>query len=422
MLDYKFDNSSSYLVAGTFGSDSMALIDMMIKEGVKPIVCSINYHKFEGSDSDFASLKSYCEKNGLIFEGFDTDSLPEEEKYHQGDFKEWARKLRYGFFKKIYDKYNASALFVAHQQDDLIETYLLQKQRKRRLAHYGLSPISTVNSMVVVRPLLNYSKSDLQEYDEENHVPFSASTSKMEDEHMKNSIRKDVISKMSEIDRENVLDEMRLANDETIGLQRSINHTIEEGEELDIRALIALPEDGFVSAITKLVSSAPEKISLKAKDFSAIRAFCLAPQPNLSMKLNGSTYLIKEYDVITIGHHPDELPYSYVLEKPGKLDTPYFELDFSMGAEDRNITSDDYPITIRSVLPGDNYVVHGYLEPVRRLYSIWKMPIQIRYTWPVFINKDGKIIYVPRFRLVFRECHTSILKMKTTIQDKNDAM
>ena len=81
----------------------------------------------------------------------------------------------------------------------------------------------------------------------------------------------------------------------------------------------------------------PLGVSLKVKDYEAIRKFCLAPQPNLAMKLNDSTYLIKEYDVIMVGNNPKELPYTYTLEKNGKLDTPYFELDFSMGALDRGI-------------------------------------------------------------------------------------
>lgn len=414
MIDFKFDESSTYLVAGTFGSDSMALIDMMVKKGIKPVVCSLNYHKFDSSDSDFASLRDYCEKNGLVFEGLDTNDLPEKEKIKENeDYKEFARRVRYDFFKKIYEKYNASAFFVAHQQDDLIETYLLQKQRKGHVAHYGLFPMSTVEGMVVVRPLLNYSKQDLIDYDNENHVPYSTNASKNEDEYMRNSIRRDVISKMSEIDREKVLDEMRAANDEQFGLSDSVIHEAVVADELDIRALIALPYDGFINAINKLVSTASRKVSLKVKDYEAIRKFCLAPQPNLAMKLNDSTYLVKEYDVITVGNNPNELPYTYTLEKNGKLDTPYFELDFSMGALDRGIKDDDYPLTVRSVLPTDNYVVHGYLEPVRRLYSVWKMPVTLRYIWPVFVNKDGKIIYVPRYRQTFSEYHTSILRMKT---------
>ena len=41
MLDYKFDKNGTYLLSGTFGPDSMALLDMVQKEGIKPIVCCV---------------------------------------------------------------------------------------------------------------------------------------------------------------------------------------------------------------------------------------------------------------------------------------------------------------------------------------------------------------------------------------------
>jgi hypothetical protein len=38
------------------------------------------------------------------------------------------------------------------------------------------------------------------------------------------------------------------------------------------------------------------------------------------------------------------------------------------------------------------------------------------HVWPVFLNKDGKIIYVPRYKKGFSEYHSSILN----IHVKND--
>lgn len=413
MLDYKFEKNATYLVAGTYGPDSMALIDMLAHEEGRIIVCAVNYHKFAESNADFSSLQFYCEAKNIEFRGLDTDSLPAEKKYVEGsDFKDWARDIRYSFFKEIYIKEKASALFLAHQQDDLIETYLLQKQRKAHVAHYGLAAISTVDDMIVVRPLLNFSRQDLLDYNAEHRVPYSASDATFQDQYIRNPIRRDVISKLSEIDRDNILNEMRAANDETIGLVKNLTSKIEEGEELDIRGLIALPRDEFASTLVKFVSKTDSAVNLKAEDIAGIRKMCLAPQPNLTYKLSPTTFVIKEYDVITIGHDPDELPYCLTLDKPGVLDIDAFYLDFTMGAEDRNIHEDDYPLTIRSVLPADTYVVHGFLEPVRRLYSVWKMPLALRSIWPVFLNKDGKIIYVPTFRADFREYHTSILRIK----------
>ena len=413
MLDYKFEKNATYLVAGTYGPDSMALIDMLTHEQGRIIVCAVNYHKFAESNADFSSLQFYCEAKKIEFRGLDTDTLPEEKKYVEGaDFKDWARDVRYSFFKEIYDQEKASALFLAHQQDDLIETYLLQKQRKAHVAHYGLASVATVDGMIVVRPLLNFSRQDLLDYNAEHRVPYSASDANFQDQYIRNPIRRDVISKLSEIDRDNILNEMRAANDETFGLVKNMTTKIEEGEELDIRGLIALPADAVAATVVKFVSKADSAGSLKAEDIAGIRKMCLAPQPNLTYKLSPTTFVIKEYDVITIGHDPDELPYCVTLDKPGILDTDAFYLDFSMGAEDRNIHEDDYPLTIRSVLPADTYVVHGFLEPVRRLYSVWKMPLALRAIWPVFLNKDGKIIYVPTYKADFREYHTSVLRIK----------
>lgn len=418
MLDYKFDSKANYIVSGTYGSDSMALLDMMQKEGVKPIVCCVNYHKFERSNSDYNALEAYAKEKGLIFEGLDTDALPAEAQLQEGaDFSAWARKTRYDFFSKIYKKYDAAGLVLAHQQDDLIETYLLQKSGNAHVAHYGLSVTTTVNDMVVIRPLLHFSKQDLLEYDEENHIGYSASSDEFQTAYTRSPIRRE-IAKMSEIDRERILDEMKAANDDTIAMVRSLEKDISAGEELDIRAIIALPADAFVTTLMKFVSQADAPVHLTAKKIGEIRKLCLAPQPNLSMKLAEGVYIIKEYDVLTIGKNFDRLPYTYTLEAPGVLNTPDFDLDFSMGAEDRNIKPEDYPLTIRTALPSDTFVVHGFLYPVRILFSEWKMPVRLRYVWPVFANKDGKIIYVPRYRTNFSEYHTSVLHMHLKAEDQ----
>lgn len=418
MLDYKFDKRANYIVSSTNGSDSMALLDMMQKEGIKPIICCVNYHKFERSNEDYYSLKSYAEEKGLVFEGLDTDILPAEEQLPDGgDFSTWARKIRYDFFTQIYAKHDAAGLVLAHQQDDLIETYLLQKAGKSQVAHYGLSPTTMVGDMVVIRPLLNFSKQDLLDYDAENHIPYSASSDEFQTAYTRSPIRRE-IAKMSEIDRERILEEMRAANDDAFAMERSIEKNIDSGEELDIRSIIALPADAFVTTLMKWVGQLSVPVRLTAKKVAEIRRLCLAPQPNLSLKLSEGVYVIKEYDVLTLGKNFDCLPYTYTLDAPGALSTPDFDLDFSMGAEDRGIKLEDYPLTIRTALPSDNYVVHGFLYPVRILFSEWKMPVRLRYVWPVFVNKDGKIVYVPRYRHNFSEYHTSILRMHLKDEDK----
>ncbi|MDY6429949.1 MAG: ATP-binding protein [Bacilli bacterium] len=413
MLDYKFDKDSVYLAACTYGSPSMALVDMLQKEGVKPVIIYIDYKIFDEEEHVVNNLKKYCEEHDLVFEYCDTNSCDTLGK--ESDYRGWARNVRYSFFKKIYEKYDASALFLAHTQDDLIETILDSKQNGHSSAKYSLSAVSTKFGMVVVRPLLKFTPEDLEEYDIENSVPFSKVVTDEEIAHLKSSVHYEVIKKLSEVDRENLIEEMKQTRHDSLELIEDVREEILAGEELDVRTLIALSKDDFSATILHFILRTDPKVKLSAAKIEQIRKFLLSDKVNDAFKLAGDTYLIKEYDLVTVGSNFEHLPYTYVLESEGELHTDEFDLDFSMGAEDRGIKKEDYPITIRTALPSDLYSPHGYLEPVRTLFSTWGMPVSLRYMWPVFVNKNGKIIYVPRFRKSFSEYHTSVLKLHINV-------
>ena len=418
MIDFNFDPNATYIASVSFGSDSMAMLDMLLKQGIRPVVAAIDYHKFDFSTEDMRRLGEYCKAKGLTYRLLDSHDLPQNEQMHIGDsFHDWARKLRYSWYKKLYVEYNASALFLAHEQDDLLEAYLKAKERKETTVNLGMSKISTQDGMLLVRPLLDFSKQDLLEYDIENNVPFNPGTESALDKTTRSAIRKDKISKMNEIDRENLLNQLKEEANETLGLIRSIEtikNDEEESGELEIRPLIALTKDDFASTLVHFVQKVPS-ILLSPDDFEKIRAFCLNDQTNGSYPLKDGFALVKDYDVLTLEKDVNTIRYSYVLEAPGKLDTPEFSLDFSSGALDRGISPSDYPLTIRNAVQSDGVKIHGYVEPVRKLYSLWNMPIELRETWPIFLNSSGKIIYVPRYRRNFQEYHTSLLKIKMGI-------
>ncbi len=412
MLNYKFNPKAVYLVAVTYGPDSMALLDMMQKEGVKPVVCCVNYHVFSDASDTYALLKAYCEARDLPFEYLDCATLPEGERYPEGaDFSFWARRVRYDFFRSVYQKRGAEALFVAHQLDDVLEAYLLEKQGEIKNGKYGLSPVSEVEGMLVVRPLLAWTHNDLVSYDREHAIPYSEQSEIFEIEHTRGTLRKNVIAHLSAVEREALINEMRAKKEGEFSLTKELGQQIDEGGELEIRALIALPRDEFASTMVHFCSHVPEHIALTPKVIEEIRAFLLSRKTNDAFPLGGNAYLIKEYDIVFLGKQWDTLPFTYTLEKPGELHTEQFDLDFSMGAEDRGIHAEDYPLTIRTALPSDSYVTHGFLQNVFRAFSVWKMPTKLRYVWPVFLDKNGKIIYVPRYARNFQEYHSSVLKL-----------
>jgi tRNA(Ile)-lysidine synthase TilS/MesJ len=62
----------------------------------------------------------------------------------------------------MYEKHNARRSFIAHMQDDVLEGYLTAKSQGIKKAKYGYSKVSTYQGMIVVRPLLEFTRSDLK--------------------------------------------------------------------------------------------------------------------------------------------------------------------------------------------------------------------------------------------------------------------
>ena len=407
LLNYEFGPKNVYLAACTFGPDSMALLDMMQQDGVSPVVCFVDYHLGNNLATARKEVEKYCEEKHLILEI--KDAYPPEGKSEK-EVADWARQLRYKFFLECFLKHHAAALFIAHHIDDVIENYLLLKQHGVKGQHYGWSRVSTYEEMIIVRPLLQYSREDLKNYCDEHNIPYSDSYSNYEEASQRSLIRRDVVSKLNEVERDQILEEMKKKEAEISSLNATVKKDLSQTGELGIRSLIALPEGDFAETIIEFVNArCPTHVTVTPRLLKDIRALCLAPEVNKTLKLEGNNYIVKEYDVLSIDTDGLHLPYSYVLEKPCKFSCPAFDLDFTMGAEDRRILPEDYPITVRSALPADVTTYGGYLVPVRRMLSAAGCPAEMMRIWPVFIGKNKKILYVPRYDRNFVEYHKSKL-------------
>ena len=118
------DKNKKYLLACSFGPDSMALFDMLLKGGYSFEVAHVNYHFRKESDYEELSLRNYCKEYEINLHVY------ENKKIIRNNIEATCREIRYDFFADIYHKYGFDGLLIAHNQDDLIETYLLHKKRK----------------------------------------------------------------------------------------------------------------------------------------------------------------------------------------------------------------------------------------------------------------------------------------------------
>lgn len=383
------DKNKLYLLACSYGGDSMALLHMLKSEGYNFIVAHVNYGVRKESKEESENLNAYCAYNDIEIE-----LLYAKNDVKGGNFEAKAREIRYNFFKKIYDEKGCDALLVAHQEDDVIETYYLQRKRGGYIETFGIGEDVNIFGMEVIRPLLNFSKKELTMYCYEHDVPFCIDSSNLSDDFSRNVIRHTIVEKMNPRERRCVLEEIELYNEKIKQIYESLAR-LNLHERL---VLISLEDEYFYRALTLLVKEVNKKESLSIKLMNEIKKILLSKKPNVAFKIRDNLVFHKEYDYVFFKEESEDELYSFVIDKPKIFETQYFYLNFSLGHGNKNISEKDYPLTIRTYKEDDTITIHNYTSEIRRLFIDWKMPMSLRKRWPIILNKDGVIIYVPRYR------------------------
>ena len=395
------EKNKRYLLACSFGPDSMALCDMLLKEGYKFAVAHVNYHLRAEADDEEIDLRNYCLTHGIAIY---VKSV--RENLGDNNLEAKCRDIRYNFFIEMVKQHGFDALLVAHQEDDFIETYLMQKRRKNLVNYFGIKEISYFTDVEIIRPLLKYRKKELLIYCRMFAVPYAIDKTNLEDHFLRNQIRHTVVEQMSVDERKQILKEIDEENEKLAEIFDKISkiksNKIEEYNRLN--------ETEFLYAIVSLGRRIKDDFTISKEQGNELRKVLLSDKPNVSLTVDELCF-VKEYDSFTIKEDVPPCDFEYVLNEPGVLDTPYFSLDFRQDSSNRNVFPDDYPLTIRNARPDDAYKIKDYEKELRRLFIDWKMPVSLRNRWPIIINKDGIIVYVPRYQKDFvpdEKCNFSV--------------
>ena len=120
-----FKNIPHPVIIGVSGGvDSMVLLHLAMQQLPKNAIIVAHFdHGLRGADSDGDRIfvENFCRENNLIFES-EFQKIDEIANSQKMSIEATARKYRYQFFAKIYQKYNAHALCTAHHADDRIES------------------------------------------------------------------------------------------------------------------------------------------------------------------------------------------------------------------------------------------------------------------------------------------------------------
>lgn len=394
-IKLNLDKNKRYVLACSFGPDSMSLLNAALNEKLDFVVAHVNYRKREASEFEQLSLQKFCEERKIKLCVLDLKGVE-----HKNNFQAWARKVRYEFFKDVLIKEGAEAVLVAHQEDDVIETYLMQKNRKNFVKSWGISEENEIFGVKVIRPLLQYSKRKLQQYDDDNKVPYSIDESNLTDHYSRNKIRHSVVEKLTEVQRKSLLDEIK--NSSVSDVEKKTTYKFEEFMNFKYEQIISLL--AFYMEKTKAHRDLSKKFIEEIR-----KAF--KTKSTLRIELTDSIWLEKDYEYIYLVNAKKVKPYKNVFKQ--KFDSSFISIDFSAGAEDRGITNSEQEFMIKNLSKSDNYIIKDYSSKVSRLFIDWKMPLFLREVWPGIYDKNMKLIYIPRYRENFVENHKSKFKINT---------
>lgn len=253
---------SKVVVGLSGGADSIALLDLLHKQGFQCFAAHCNFHlRCEESNRDFKFAHSWCSEQKIPF--FYIDFYTSEYAAFKRISTEMAaRELRYNWFAELKDRVKADCIAVAHHADDCIETFLINMSRGTGLR--GLSGIKEWQGSIV-RPLLHYTKKEILDYIHENNLSYVDDSTNFESVYTRNKFRNQIIPLLEEVNptfRRNIL----LTMSNLLETEQFVNHQLDQFRNAYIHPL---DEGGFALAKEPILQSADSHFIL----FEMIRIY-----------------------------------------------------------------------------------------------------------------------------------------------------
>lgn len=186
--------NDSIVIGVSGGPDSICLLHILneIKNELnfKIYVAHINHMIRKEADSETEYVKEFCKNLGIECYIKRIDVVEIANNLKRGT-EETGRQIRYEFFNEILEKTNSNKIATAHNNNDKVETILMNILRGSGTS--GLKGIEAIRDNMYIRPLINTSREEIEEYCEINKLYPKIDKSNNENIYTRNKIRNIVI-------------------------------------------------------------------------------------------------------------------------------------------------------------------------------------------------------------------------------------
>lgn len=189
---------TTVVVGFSGGWDSMCLLHIVKKlsdeYGFNVVAAHLNHAwRGEESDDEEANAQRFCAEFDIKFRA---ERLDENVKQTEAA----AREARYEFFKRTVDYNKAAALLTAHTRTDNAETVLYRIAKGTGLNGLeGIREFRIQDDMNIIRPLLSFSRKDIETYCMDNELFPNNDSSNQDTRYARNNIRYNIMPLLRDI-------------------------------------------------------------------------------------------------------------------------------------------------------------------------------------------------------------------------------
>lgn len=235
------------MVAVSGGVDSVALLNMLSKQKNLDLAVA---HFDHGIRKDSAADRKFVAE---LTKGYGLPFVYAEGRLGSGASEATAREARYAFLRRVVKEQGAKAIVTAHQQDDVLETAIINLLRGT--GRKGLTALESRSD--IVRPLLNLPKAELLKYAEEHGLKWREDSTNQDTRYLRNYVRRQIMPRLRTAGRQKLLGLLEEQRGLNVQLDELLAELLEgQAETLERAEFVRLPHKAALEVMAAWLRAA----------------------------------------------------------------------------------------------------------------------------------------------------------------------